>query len=433
MTRAGRNPLTDWRLWLAPTVVVVLVMATLAGAYLGGSLNTNKNIRDFPIAIVDEDRGATLPDGTALEVGNQIESGLLAGIDADQFAVQLLTLDEAQAQMDGGDLYGAIVLPATLSSDVVAWATGAITPAPAERPTVTVLTNPRIGAAATSITTNVGSAALAAANAELGTQVSALVTSLQQSMPGAQLSGVAATSLQEPLLVQVTAHNPLPDGTGGGLSAFYYALLLVLAGFTGSIVANTLIDTRLGFLPTEIGPLYRLKRSAGVSRRATLVAKWGVAVLVAITVSATYLGIATWLGMPVEDPWALWAFGVAMIVAVSAVVQTINALAGNAGMLINMIVFIILGLPSAGGTLPLEAVPPFFRWLGTIEPLHQVYLGARDLLYLDGSWDAGLGRAMVFAGISIVVAVVVGLVGTTAYDRSRHERGHRLVVEADAA
>ncbi|EUA91800.1 conserved transmembrane domain protein [Mycobacterium ulcerans str. Harvey] len=49
-------------------------------------------------------------------------------------------------------------------------------------------------------------------------------------------------------------YNPLPNGTGNGLSAFYYALLLLLAGFTGSIVVSTLVDSLLGYVPAEFGP-----------------------------------------------------------------------------------------------------------------------------------------------------------------------------------
>jgi YhgE/Pip-like protein len=420
-----RNPLTRLGLWLIPTAVVALVMSALAGAYLGGVLNATDNIADFPIAIVHEDSGATLPDGTAVDAGDEVASGLLAGIDPDQFDVRELTMAEAEEQMDDGSLYGAIVLPSTLSADLVAWADGSLAPGDEiAQPEVTMLTNPRAGTSAVSMASNAGTTALDAANQQLGTQLTSMVAqSQEQAGSTTPLAATAAAALSAPLHIVVEPYNPLPAGTGIGLSAFYYALLLVLAGFTGSIAANTLIDSRLGFLPTEFGPLYRLEKNSGVSRRATLITKWGVGAVIAVVVSALYLAIAAALGMPIDDPFMLWLFGAVMVFAISVVVQAINALAGNAGMVINLLVFIALGLPSAGGTIPVEALPSFFRWLSSFEPMHQVYLGARSLLYLDGTWDSGLGRSMVAAGIMVLIGLVIGLIGVGAYDRRNLTRG----------
>jgi hypothetical protein len=52
----------------------------------------------------------------------------------------------------------------------------------------------------------------------------------------------------------------LPDNAGTGLTAFYIALLLLLGGFTGSMVINSVVDGSLGFVPTEIGPIYQLRK-----------------------------------------------------------------------------------------------------------------------------------------------------------------------------
>jgi len=425
----ARSPFSRIGLWLAPTVVVAVLMSALAAAYLGGSLNSSDNIADFPIAIVNDDTGATLPDGSTMEAGDQVTEGIVAGIDDTQFDLSQLTLAEAEAQMNTGELYGTIVIPSTFSEDLLAWAIGAVAPGDeVEQPGVKMLTNQRAGTAAATIAGTAGTAALAAADTELGTQLTALVAQLQQATGSTTpLTSTASAALSQPLAISVEHFRPLPAGTGNGLSAFYYALLLVLAGFTGSLAANTLIDSRLGFLPTEFGPLYRLEKNSGASRRATLLAKWGVGALTALVVSTLYVSIAAALGMPIDDPWRAWAFGAAMIFGVSVVVQAINALVGNAGMLINMLVFIVLGLPSAGGTLPIEATPPFFRWLSTFEPLHQVYLGTRSVLYFDGTWESGLGRALTAAAIMTIVGLVVGLIGVSLYDRTRHTRGEPTV------
>ena len=59
----------------------------------------------------------------------------------------------------------------------------------------------------------------------------------------------------------------------------------------------------------------------------------------------------------------------------------------TAGLLVNLILFVVLGMPSSGGTIPLEAIPKSFAWLSWFEPMHQVFLGIRSILYFnaDGS------------------------------------------------
>lgn len=201
---------------------------------------------------------------------------------------------------------------------------------------------------------------------------------------GAPLTGASAAGLASPINITSTVYHPLPNGTGSGLSAFYYALLLLLAGFTGSIVVSTLVDALLGYVPAEFGPVYRFAEQVQISRLQALLVKWAMMVLLALLTSAVYLAIGHGLGMPVGLGWQVWAFGVFAITAVGVTSSSLLSVLGSTGLLVSMLIFVILGLPSAGATVPLEAVPPLFRWLAEFEPMHQVFLGARSLLYLDG-------------------------------------------------
>ena len=88
--------------------------------------------------------------------------------------------------------------------------------------------------------------------------------------------------------------------------------------------------------------------------------------------------------MPIPLGWKTWAYGVFAIIAVGVTSSSLIAVLGSMGLLFSMLVFVILGLPSAGATVPLEAVPTLFRWLAEFEPMHQVFLGVRSLLYLNG-------------------------------------------------
>jgi hypothetical protein len=58
-----------------------------------------------------------------------------------------------------------------------------------------------------------------------------------------------------------------------------------------------------------------------------------------------------------------------------------------------------------------------FHWLAWFEPMHQVYLGTRAILYFDVNFSAGLGRALVMTGVGLVIGLVLGAVVTQLYDR----------------
>jgi len=89
---------------------------------------------------------------------------------------------------------------------------------------------------------------------------------------------------------------------------------------------------------------------------------------------------------------------------------------GTAGLMINLIVFVVLGIPSSSGTIPLEATPRWIADMATFEPMHQIYLSVRAILFFDGHLEAGMaqGLSMTLAGLAI--GLVVGAVATNAYD-----------------
>ena len=114
-------------------------------------------------------------------------------------------------------------------------------------------------------------------------------------------------------------------------------------------------------------------------------------------------------------------------------VRSLIAVLGSMGMLVSMLIFVILGLPSAGATVPLEAVPPVFRWLAEFEPMHQVFLGVRSLLYLNGQADAGLSQALTMTAIGLAIGLLFGGIITHLYDRKGFHRIQGAVALAIAA
>jgi YhgE/Pip-like protein len=398
------------RFWALPILATLALMSALCALYLGGILNPTTNLRHFPIAVVNEDAGTA---------GEQIVDGLLAGLDKSKFDIRVVSHDEAKRMLDRAQAYGELLIPPTFSSNLHDFGASAVLPGHAERPSVTILTNPRAGTLASSIANLTLTQAMAVVNGKAGQKLTQVVA---EESGGTQLTGASQAGLASPIDIKSTVYNPLPNGTGNGLSAFYYSLLLLLAGFTGSIVVSTLVDSLLGYVPAEWGPVYRFAEQANISRFRTLLVKWAIMALLALLTSGLYLAIAHGLGMPIQLGWQLWAYGVFAIIAVGVTSSSLIAILGSMGLLFSMLVFVILGLPSAGATVPLEAVPPFFRWLAEFEPMHQVFLGVRSLLYLNGVGAAGLSQALLMTAIGLAIGLLLGGIITALYDRSGFHR-----------
>jgi YhgE/Pip-like protein len=398
------------RFWALPIVVTLGLMSALCALYLGGILNPTTNLRHFPIAVVNEDAGP---------FGAQIADGLVTGLDNNKFDVRVVSHDEARRLLDTGKVYGELVIPPTFSSSLREFGASAVTPGHAARPSITISTNQRAGTLASSIAGQTLTQAMAVANGKVGQRLTAEVGAETGGVP---LTGASALGIANPIDVKAGVYNPLPNGTGNGLSAFYYALLLLLAGFTGSVVVSTLVDALLGYVPAEWGPVYRFAEQVKISRFQTLVVKWAMMALLALLTSAVYLAIAHGLGMPIPLGWQLWAYGVFAIIAVGVTSSSLLSILGSMGLLVSMLIFVILGLPSAGATVPLEATPPFFRWLSEFEPMHQVFLGVRSLLYLNGRADAGLSQALLMTAVGLVVGLLLGGIITQLYDRKGFHR-----------
>ncbi|RJO78876.1 DUF3533 domain-containing protein [Nocardia panacis] len=415
----------------APVLVLVVLTSLLGVMYLDYVIDPEKNLHDFPIALVNQDVGDVLgtPDHRQeVDFGNQIAEGLRAGIPAEKVDLRMLGPNEATQQMQSGKLYGAIVIPSDFSKRLGILGVGSVVPGDIQRPILTVQTNPRMGAFGTQIVLRVANQALTQVNTRVGGQLTDQVREQLAPAPGGppapELSGAARVALGDPVKIVVQQFHPLPDGTGQGLSAFFYALLLLLAAMVGAMVIHTMIDGQLGFIPTEYGPWYVHYPAAAISRFHTLLIKWGVMVVTAGIVSGIFMLVAYLLDMPIDQPLALYLYsGLAMIAVGITCLSTLAAI-GSAGLLVNLIIFIILGLPSSGGTVPIEATPSYFGWLANFEPMHQVFLGVRSILYFDADFSAGLQRGVWMAVLGLVIGLVLGFVITKYYDHKGLERAN---------
>ncbi|MGW4634040.1 YhgE/Pip domain-containing protein [Nocardia sp. NPDC004415] len=419
-----RIPPRRWlRIVFAPTVVLSIVLSLLGVMYLAYISDPEGNLHDFPIALVNQDVGDTIDvDGRPQQVnfGKQVAEALVAGMPADQIDLKVVGISESERLMRSAQIYGAIVIPSDFSKRLGILGVGSVVGGEIERPIITVQTNPGMGPYSAGIVTRIGERAMSEVNNQVGRQLTAQVRDTLAATPeGAQapqISGAAQITLSQPIHIIERDWRPLGKGAGLGLTAFFYALLILMAGVVGAMVIHTMVDAQLGFQPTEYGPWYVHYPPTPISRFHTLLIKWGVMGFVAIVVSLLYLLVAKILGVAGQQPTQLFLFSVLALIAVGLTCMASLAAFGTAGLLINLAVFVILGLPSSSGTVPIQATPTYIAWLAEFEPMHQVYLGMRSILYFESDYTAGLGRGIWMSLLGLLIALIGGVVITKYYD-----------------
>jgi len=400
------------KLWLAPTVLSGLVALVLSLLYMGGIVNPNGHLHRLPIALVNADQSPPLP-GQPENLGGRLSRTVVASTPGSTVDWRRLTRAEAQDQLSTGKVYGALLIPEDFTSSVAALTTTRAT----QRPTLTVLTNPGLGSLGSSMAAQISQTAAHQSSLEIGKQLTA-ASSGSGGPAGQGTDPTTLLLLADPVTVTTQVGHPIGSHSGVGLSGFYYTLLLVLSGFIGGNIIHNGVDTALGYSDSEIGPWHTRRPTVPINRTQTLLLKMvmtaGITLLTTTLVMVCSIGI---LGMDAPHRPLLWVFSYCASLAVGLGVQAINAAFGGIGQLVSMFVFIALALPSSGATIPLQAVPDFYRFLGLFEPMRQLSDGVRAILFFDARADAGLTRAWIMIAIGFAAALAFGFAMTRYYDR----------------
>jgi YhgE/Pip-like protein len=405
--------------WVVPMILTSVLIVAVTLSYFGAIVDPTSHLHDLPVSIVNEDQGGLAPTGR-INLGQQVAAAL-SGSPAVNTRLSLhpVTLAEAHTRLNRGADYATIVIPAGFTDSVLRLG-GTATAAPANTtPTIDVLTNSRAGTLGVGLATGVLQPALNAVSGRIGQQV--------LSAAGNSVDPRLKAFLADPVTVATVPYRPLPSHSGLGLSAFYVALLSIMCGFLGATIVNAFVDSALGYATSEIGPWWRQRLPARITRWQTLLAKWIMALAVVPVLTALLLLMAAGvLRMNAPHLGLLWIF-----ISFAAIVTAIGTLAlfavlGTLGQVVALIIFVYLALASSGGTVPLQALSGFYRFVANFEPLRQVLDGVRAILYFNAQADAGLTRAFVLTGIGLVFWVLIGFGIASWYDR----RGlHRLQPE----
>jgi YhgE/Pip-like protein len=406
----ARDLLRVRTVWLIPLVLASVVVAIVTGLYIASVINPLAHLRGLPVAVVNQDSGAVV-GSQHLQVGQQVQAGLQASPQVSgKLSLEVMTLPQAEQAMDRDGLYATLVIPpgftASLLNVTGLHVAGAVAGA---APQVEILTNQRAGSLGTQLATGILQPALAVASHRIGQQLAALV-------PARAQPASTQVLLANPVTVTTTQYRPLPAGTALGLSAFYVALLTIMCGFLGATIVNSSVDSALGYATTDMGPRWRQRQPVPINRWQTLLIKWAIIAVLTAVLAAVMILVAWGLGMVTPYPAALWAFTWLCAASVGAGMIALFAVAGNYGQLIGLLVFVYAGLASAGGTVPVEALPGGLRWLSNIEPLRQVLAGIRSILYFGAQWDAGLTRGVLAASLGLLFWLAIGTAVVRWYD-----------------
>jgi YhgE/Pip-like protein len=399
---------------LIPLVTASVVVAAMTTLYIWSVVNPLAHLRGLPVAIVNEDRGATI-GSQHLQAGQQVQAGLLAAPAVTHWLhLDVSSLPRAERAMSRGDLYAAVVIPPDFTTNLLS--VSVLNTPGASEPQIQILSNQRAGTIGVQLASGILQPALAAASHQIGQRLTALV-------PATARTGATKVILADPVAVTTVQYRPLPPSTALGLSPFYMALLTLFCGFLGATIVNSVVDSGLGYATTEAGPRWSQRPPVPINRWQTLLVKWAIVVALTAVLTAVVLVVAAGiLGMDAPHPALLWLFTWLCAASVGVGTIVLFAVAGTFGQLLGLLIFVYAGLASAGGTVPVQALPGFFRFLSNFEPLRQVLAGTRSIMYFNAQADAGLTRGTLAAGLGLLFWLAVGTAIVKWYDRKRFYR-----------
>lgn len=349
------NMLKQKMTWLG--VAIVLVALVVFGAAMMGSVLGSKP-KELPVALVVLDRPAELPNGGTLAVGETIREQMLSN-QALPFAWHVVDSEEkAREGLDKRKYYGALVLPADLSSGMLSLAT----PSPIH-PKVKIIVNEGMNAQASTVVRQVLGQAMEMISGKLAQQLLGQIGQQTVQIPVETAAAfIAPVSVQEEVV-----HPPGANHASGNAPG-----LLIQIMWIGSLVTGVVM-----FLASR-------KAVAAGSGRWTVSALQAIAglVIAGITSGFTLWMASSWYGMELVNAGEIWLFlwlaGSAFFLLQSSL---LNWIGFPAMPLLVLLMFFSVPL--------LNAAPEFLsqatrEWIYSWTPLRFAAEGLREAMYFGG-------------------------------------------------
>jgi hypothetical protein len=224
-------------------------------------------------------------------------------------------------------------------------------------------------------------------------------TAVQQVITAAEATQQRTVTVQDVL--------PVQPGDGRGLSGFY----LVIGWIVGGYLIAALLGVAKGSRPAN--PKRAVIRLGAVVPYAILSGLGGAIV------------IDTALHALTGHFVALWWLGALLVFASAAMTMALQVLFGVLGIGITVLVFVVLGNPSAGGAYSADLLPPFWRAIGGWIPNGAGTAAVRKIVYFD---SAGIGGNIAVIAVWAVIGLVVALGASMLMQRRKSNSAEGVLV-----
>ena len=233
---------------------------------------------------------------------------------------------------------------------------------------------------------------------------------LEASASGVSAS-VAATDVLDAVAARyhrtVVVHDIRPPSPGdrNGLTSFY----LVIGWIVGGYLVASILGISTGSRPAN-------------ARRATL-RLGAIAVYASVTGMAGAVVVGPILHALPGPTFPLGLLGALVIFCAGAFAMALLVVAGTIGIGLAIIVFVVLGNPSAGGPYAWQLLPPFWRDIGPWLPSGAGTAAARGIAYFGST----------AIGSNLLVIAAYGVVGIAVVYLVLLDVGHQLIHLPEAA
>lgn len=199
--------------------------------------------------------------------------------------------------------------------------------------------------------------------------------------------------------IKTTDIVPLQSGDARGLSGFYLAIGWMVGGYLVASLLGVAKGTRAHNFPRATARLLGLLPYAFLSGLGgALVVDQG-------------------LGAITGHFWALVGIGTLVSYAASAVTIAFQSFLGVLGIGLSVLLFVVLGNPSAGGAYQSDVLPTFWRAIGDWLPNGSATEAIRRVVYFDG---AGVWPFLLTIIGWAVAGIVLTLLGTKLLADEEH-------------
>jgi hypothetical protein len=194
-----------------------------------------------------------------------------------------------------------------------------------------------------------------------------------------------------------TVHDvvPLQNGDARGLTGFY----LIVGWIVGGYLVASLLGVANGSRPaTTRRAVIRL----GSMVPYAIISGLGGAIIVDPV-----------LGALTGHFVALWWLGALVVATSAAVTMAFQVLSGVLGIGVTVLLFVVLGNPSAGGAYQSSLLPSFWRTIGPAIPNGAGTEAVRRIVYFDSH---GVGSRLLLLVGYLIAGVVLTLLGSMRHD-----------------